>query len=94
MIALFSLILSNLLQIIEIITPLTTGAMTKVGPGTSPVEGGEVKDESKNGVLSVKLDIAKVNALLEFCQEAKSRTELQEFCKIRSQDYFRRRYSI
>lgn len=65
-----------------------------MGPGTSPVEGGEVggevKDESKNGALSVKLDIAKVNALLEFCQEAKSRTELQEFCKIRSQNYFRR----
>jgi len=40
--------------------------MIKVGPGTSPVEGGEVKDESKNGALSVKLDIAKVNALLEY----------------------------
>ena len=73
-------------DVFRIIIPLTTGAMTKVGPGTSPVAGGEVGGE----VITVKLDIGKLNELLNFCTEARSRLEMQEFCGIKSQDYFRK----
>ena len=83
-------------DVFEIIIPLTTGAMTKVGPGTSPVSGGEVSGEvggevsGEVGTVTVKLDASKLSALLDFCCEARSRVEMQEFCGIKSQDYFRK----
>ena len=43
----------------------------------------------KNAAISVKLDIAKINALLEYCAEARTRAEMQAFCKIGSRDCFR-----
>ena len=80
-------------DVFEIIIPLTTGSMTKVGPRTSPVGsvqvGGEVSGEVGGEVITVKLDIGKLNELLNFCTEARSRIEMQEFCGIKSQDYFR-----
>jgi len=93
-------------DVFEIIIPLTTGAMTKVGPGTSPMVGGEVSGkvsgevsgevngEVNGEVVSVKLDILKLNALLDYCKEARSRVEMQEFCDIKSQDYFRKNVLI
>ena len=67
--------------------------LAAVGPGTSPVPSGqvsgEVGGEVSGEVASVKLDIVKLNALLDFCEEARSRVEMQEFCGIKSQDYFR-----
>ena len=67
--------------------------MTKVGPGAPAVasaqvgkSSGEVGDE----VIRVNLDVQKLKALLEYCKEARSRTEMQSFCGIKSQDYFRR----
>jgi len=83
-------------DVFEIIIPLTTGAMTKVGPGTSLVSGGEVSGEvggevsGEVGTVTVKLDASKLSALLDFCSEARSRVEMQEFCGIKSQDYFRK----
>ena len=79
-------------DVFEIIIPLTTGAMTKVGPGTSPVSGGEVGGEVSGevGTVTVKLDASKLNALLDFYSEARSCMEMQEFYGIKSQDYFRK----
>ncbi len=73
-------------DVFKIIIPLSVGSMTRVGPLTSPVASGEVSGE----VISVKLDIQKLNALLEYCREARSRIEMQMYCGIKSQDYFRR----
>ena len=55
--------------------------MTKVGPGTSPVAsaqvsgevGGEVGGEAEEKPVTVNLDIQRVNALLQYCEEARSR---------------------
>ena len=84
-------------DVFRIIIPLTTGAMTKVGPTGSPVPGGEVSGEVGGEVggevseaIMVKLDVRKINELLDYCKEAKSRVEIQEFCGIKSQDYFRK----
>ena len=77
-------------DVFEIVIPLTTGAMTKVGPRTSPLVSGEVSGEVGGEVVSVKLDITKVNALMDYCREPRSRKEIQEFCQIKSQDYFRK----
>jgi ATP-dependent DNA helicase RecG len=73
--------------------------MTKVGPGTSPVastqvvkSGGQVVKSSgqvENAAISVKLDITKLNALLQYCTEPRTRAEMQAFCEIVSRDYFR-----
>ena len=86
-------------DIFKIIIPLSVGSMTKVGPGTLPVASGQVVKSSgqvvKSSVqaddtaISVKLDITKLNALLDYCSEARSRIEMQAFCEISSRDYFR-----
>ena len=81
-------------DVFEIIIPLTTGSMTKVGPGTSFVASGEVGGEVGGEVVSAKLDIMKLNALLDYCKEARSRVEMQKFCDIKSQDYFRKNIII
>ena len=56
-----------------------------------PVAGGEVSGEvgGEVGTGTVKLDASKLNALLDFCSEARSRMEMQEFCGIKSQDYLK-----
>ena len=81
-------------DVFKIIIPLSFGSMTKVGPGTSPVASGQVSGEvgGKAGEkpVTVNLDIQRLNALLQYCEEARSRIEMQEFCGIKSQDYFRR----
>ncbi len=97
--------LAEHLYTFKIIIPLSFGSMTKVCPGTSPVASaqvgkssgevggevsGEVGGEVGGEVIRVNLDVQKLNALLEYCKEARSRTEMQSFCGIKSQDYFRR----
>ena len=79
-------------DIFKIIIPLSVGSMIKVGPGTSPVTSGEVSGEVSGEAdsISIKLDIQKLNALLNYLEEPKTRNEMQVFCGIRSQDYFRR----
>ena len=93
-------------NVFKIIIPLSFGSMTKVGPGTSPVASGqvsgevsgedcgevsgEVDGEAGEKPVTVNLDIQRLNALLQYCEEARSRIEMQEFCGIKSQDYFRR----
>ena len=81
-------------DVFTIIIPLSFGSMTKVGPGSIlPVASGQVgKSSGEVGgeVIRVNLDVQKLNALLEYCKEARSRTEMQSFCGIKSQDYFRR----
>ncbi len=90
-------------DVFKIIIPLSFGSMTKVGPEVTPVTSGQVREQVvKSGgqvvkpsgqvddaVISVKLDITKLNALLEYCVEARTRAEMQTFCDIGSRDYFR-----
>jgi len=86
-------------DVFEIIIPLTTGSMTKVGPGTSPVAsgqvgklsgqaGGHVSGQADAPAVMIKLDAQRLTDLLTYCQEPKTRTELQEFCGISSREYF------
>ena len=84
-------------DVFKIIIPLSVGSMTKVGPGTSSATSGQVSGQvvkssgqDDNDVIAVKLDILKLNALLDFCMEARTRAEIQAFCNIGSRDYFRK----
>lgn len=80
-------------DVFKIVIPLSVGAMTKVGPQNMPNAGGEVGGEVSGEVLladGIKLDTQKVTAVLQYCREPRSRTEMQLFCGIKSQDYFRR----
>ena len=84
-------------DVFEIIIPLTTGSMTKVGPGTSTVSsgqasgqaGGQVSGQADGQAVIVKLDGQRLMDLLEYCLEPRTRTEMQEFSGISSRDYFR-----
>ena len=93
-------------DVFEIIIPLTTGAMIKVGPGTSPVA--DRKDEyagstqaeyagstqADTQVVTISLDIQKLNALLDYCSEPRTRAEMQEFCGIKTREYFRKKILV
>lgn len=74
------------------IKPTVVRHRAKVGPGTSPVASGQVVKSSGQvyDVITVKLDVVKLNELLEYCKEARTRSEMQEFCEISSRDYFRK----
>lgn len=86
-------------DVFEIIIPLTTGSMTKVGPGTSPVDGGQVgklsgqagghvSGQAGEQAVVIKLDAKRLTELLTYCQEPRTRTEMQVFCGINSREYF------
>lgn len=88
-------------DVFKIIIPLSVGSMTKVGPGTFPDASVQVSaqvsksgaEESKSNhsvAITVKLDVVKLNALLEYCEEPRSGIEMQEFCGISSREYFRK----
>ena len=82
-------------DVFKITIPLTVGSMTKVGPQTSSLVSGQVNGQvvkssgQVDDVVTVKLDIMKLNALLDYCTEARTRAEIQAFCEISSRDYFR-----
>ena len=48
-------------------------------------------DQVDQKMIGVKLDIVKLNELLNYCTEARTRAEIQEFCDISSRDYFRKK---
>ena len=83
-------------DVFKIIIPLSVGSMTKVGPGTSPVVSEQVSTQVRKSSaqvenpVTVKLDISKINALLDYCTEERSAAELQRFCEINSREYFRK----
>ncbi len=85
-------------DVFEIVIPLTTGAMTKVGPGTSPVASGQVSTQaeyaSSTQAVTISLDISKLNELLEYCSEPRTRAEMQEFCGIKTREYFRKKILV
>ena len=71
-------------DVFRIIIPLTTGSMTKVG-GQSTSEEGELQHSAFNTDISLE----KLVKILEFCNEPKTRAELQEFCGYKSPSHFR-----
>lgn len=77
------------------------GASGQIGTQTVNASSGKA-DRSSSGqaewsssgqaegkTITVNLDIKKLNELLDFCEESRTRNELQEFCGIKSRDYFR-----
>ena len=69
--------------------PLSKAATATVGPTTQVTtqDGTEVSTEVDT---QVKLPEEKLAALLDYCKEARSRREMQEFCGIKTAEYFRK----
>ena len=77
--------------VFEIIIPLTMVSMTMIGPETSPVDNGQVgklSGQADAPAVMIKLDAQRLTELLTYCQEPKTRTEMQAFCGISSREYF------
>ena len=96
-------------HVFEIIIPLTTGSMTKVGPGTDGASGevsGEVSTQaeyasstqaeyaSSTQAVTISLDVNKLNDLLDYCSEPRTRAEMQEYCGIKTREYFRKKILV
>ena len=72
-------------EIFRTIIPLNEAATVTVGPYKN--YGTEVSTEV---IKDIKLSSGKLSALIEFCAEPRSRREMQEFCGIRTAEYFRK----
>ena len=85
-------------DVFEIIIPLTTGAMTKVGPDTltptSDQAGTQGEHAGCTQAVTISLDAEKLNALLDYCTEPRTRAEMQEFCGIKTREYFRKKILV
>lgn len=85
-------------DVFRMIIPLNEAATATVGAenpissdGVSGGAGGGVTGGAGGGVspLTIKLDADKANALIAFCTEERTKSEMMEFCAIRSDYYFR-----
>lgn len=75
-------------SIFRITVPLNDIATTRVGPDSASTDFGttEVSTEVRT---EVKLTDDTLNALLTFCSTPRSRKEMQDFCGIKTEKYFR-----
>ena len=81
-------------SVFRITVPLSDVATQKVGPEASVTDFGNVSTEASTEVSTeasteVKLKPELLEKLLEYCTEPRSRKEMQEFCGIRTEKYFR-----
>lgn len=85
-------------DVFHMIIPLNEAATATVGAenpissdGVSGGAGGGVTGGASGEVspLTIKLDADKANALIAFCTEERTKSEMMEFCTIRSDYYFR-----
>lgn len=76
-------------DVFTIVIPLSEVATATVGP--SGQASTEVDTQVSTEVTTqVKLPKEKLKGLLEYCTEARSRKEMQEFCEIKTAEYFRK----
>lgn len=68
--------------------PLGKAATATVGP-TSVPDGGITTEVSTEVTAEVKLDSMKLKGLLDFCIVPCTRKEMQDFCEIKTEKYFR-----
>ena len=77
-------------DVFQIIIPLTTGSMIKVG-GQAQYAGSTHADTQ---AVTISLDADKLTALLDYCVEPRTREEMQEFCGIKTREYFRKKILV
>ena len=47
-----------------------------------------------NQIITISLDVNKLNELLEYCSKPRTRSEMQEFCEIKTREYFRKKILV
>lgn len=72
-------------DVFKIVIPLSPAATVSAGPEENNTE----KHYVTLGGITIKLTIDKINDLLLFAEEPRTRTELREHCMLSSPDYFR-----
>lgn len=75
-------------SIFRITVPLNDIATTRVGPDSASTDFGTT-EVSTEVSTEVKLTDDTLNALLTFCSTPRSRKEMQDFCGIKTEKYFR-----
>ena len=68
---------------------ITTVPLTNAATGVKVGLGSHQYLSSTEAGTEVKLEAARLSALLDFCSEPRTRQEMQEFCKIKTEKYFR-----
>ena len=83
-------IFKTMIPLIEAATA-TVGPISTISDSKSTTEAStEVSTEvSTEASTEVKLNTEMLGALLEFCKSPRSRAEMQEFCEIKTEKYFR-----
>lgn len=73
-------------DVFRTIIPLNEAATLRVGPGTPD----STHDGTHDGTHDVKLSEEQLAALLAYCKVPRSRQEMQDFCEIKTREYFRK----
>ena len=73
-------------DIFKIVIPLSPAATVSAGPARQPEQ--KKKSVTINGV-EIKLTLDQINELLLYCDEPRTRTEIQGYLEMKSRDYFR-----
>lgn len=73
-------------DVFRIIVPLSEVATATVGPTSVS----STTQDSTEVITQVKLKKEQLDALVNYCSTPKSRSEMQEFCKIKTAEYFRK----
>ena len=81
-----------------------TSPMVSSEAGTQAEYAGSTQVEDAGGeqagyagstqAVTISLDVDKLNALLDYCSEPRTRAEMQEFCGIKTREYFRKKILV
>ena len=74
----------------RIIIPLTTGSMIKVGGQSEHASATHADMQA----VTIRLDADKLAALLDYCAEPRTREEMQDYCGIKTREYFRKKILV
>lgn len=73
-------------NVFRTIIPLNEAAVLRVGPGAHD----STHDGTHDSTHDVKLEPDRLEALLAYCETPRSRQEMQDFCQIKTREYFRK----
>lgn len=81
-------------DVFRIIIPLSTGSMIKVGGQASTHAEYASSTHAGTQAVTISLDAERLTRLLDFCSEPRTRDEMQDFCGIKTREYFRKKILV
>ena len=75
----------------EVGTQAEYASSTHAGTQAEYASSTHAENTDNNQSITISLDVNKLNELLDYCSEPRMRSEMQEFCGIKTREYFRKK---